>query len=358
MGISRHETQQKERQVFLDVLRVLATIAVVMMHTVSGCLNGGYDFAGWERRVKAFRALIDATSWSVPIFLIISGYLFLNPERQITWKDAIFKYCRRILFVLVLFGYSYALLELIGIVRGFEPWMITWAAWNTLRGRSWSHMWYCYLILILYAVTPLIKWFLAKVPRAVLYVIFGVLALGVSVIPYLGVMLGFATIFRIPVQGIYVFYYLIGYLWAVRKKEAKAGEGTWCLAGFCLIVLLEMASRFITGYDLDMAYGYPFTLIASLLLFNAGWALRGSVRQSAEQPKWYLRAVTFLSPLCFGIYLIHPVFLNLFYKFLKISIMDFRFYVGVPLFFLIAFVGATIATWILRKISVLKKYVL
>ena len=87
-------------------------------------------------------------------------------------------------------------------------------------------------------------------------------------------------------------------------------------------------------------------------------SMSGSIRAAAKQPKWYLCAVTFLSPLCFGIYLMHPVFLNLFYKFLKISIMDFRFYVGVPLFFLIAFLGATLATWILRKISVLRKYVL
>ena len=77
------------RQVFLDVLRVVATMAVVMMHTISGVLNGNDDFTGYERRVKAFRALVDATSVSVPLFLMISGYLFLDPKRDLSWKDAI-----------------------------------------------------------------------------------------------------------------------------------------------------------------------------------------------------------------------------------------------------------------------------
>ena len=359
-------SKQQNRQDFLDVLRVVATMAVVMMHTISGTLYGYFDMRGYERRVNAFEALVDATSWSVPVFLIISGYLFLNPERKVTWKDAILKYCRRIFYVLVIFGIPYSLLELVGYLRCFEWWMVPRAIYNTAMGRSWSHMWYCYLILILYAVTPLIKAFLAKAPKAVIFVLMGILVLGISIVPYFEVLHGAGRILSIPVQGIYVFYYLCGYVWATRKRKPGKREGAWCLIGFLAVLILEMGSRFLDGYDVNMAYGYPLTLLAALLLFDACWVFQKQAEEKKSRGEmmpekrwgWALRLCRRLNPLCFGIYLIHPAFLNLFNKIFRISIMNFRFYVGVPLFFGIAFFGAALSTWILRLIPPVRKYVL
>lgn len=367
--------KENTRQLFLDVLRIAATLAVVMMHTVSGVLNGYFDMRGYERRVKAFQALIDATSWSVPIFLMISGFLFLDPDRRMTWKDALFKYCRRIFLTLVLFGIPYSLLELVGYLRYFEWWMVPRAIKNTAMGRSWSHMWYLYLILILYAVTPLIKKVLERLPRRVLYGGMAVLLLGCGVLPYVEMLLKTERMIRLPEQGIYVFYYLCGYLFAIRKAsgekkertengelqdpegQSRKAEKTCCLVGFVLILLLEMGSRFLPGYEVIMAYGYPPTVLAALLLFDAGWVISREKRQEkvSERVSSFLKKN---SALCFGIYLIHPAFLNLFYKILKISIMNFRFYVGVPLFFGIALLGSGIATWVLRLIPPLRKYVL
>lgn len=375
------------RQVFLDVLRVFATMAVVMMHTISGVLNGNYDFTGYERRVKAFRALVDATSVSVPLFLMISGYLFLNPDKKISWKDAILKYCRRILLALLFFGVPFAFLEIFRYVGKFEWWMIPHSFWYTATGRSWAHLWYLYLILILYAGTPLLKWFLEKAP-ALICVVMAALALGVSLLPFCEVLMGASRIIGIPTQGIYLFYYLCGYLFAVRKKAPGRAEGVLCLVGSVVILALEMGSRFIEGYDVDMAYGYPLTLIATVLLFDAAWTFEwlkrreeashakgegkgesGNEAKSADEGKGWndvktakrglaLKLTLWLSPLCFGIYLIHPVFLNFFYKYKNVSIMNYRFYVGVPLFFGIAFVGSVIGTWVLRLIPPLRRYVL
>lgn len=358
------ETQKKQtdRQVFLDVLRVTATIAVVMMHTVSGVLYGYFDMNGYERRIKAFRAIIDATSWSVPIFLIVSGYLLLNPKKRITWKDTFLKYCRRIILVLILFGIPYAVLELVGYLHTFEWWMIPRGIKNTAMGRSWSHMWYCYLILILYLVTPLLKWILQKVPKAAVYAVMAILALGVSILPYIEVLFVWPRFLAIPDQGIYLFYFLCGYLWSVTEHRPNKKEGIACLSLFFVILLLEMGSRFVEGYELDMAYGYPPTLLAALLLFHACWTFQklAAQRSKAEAgtSAFLLKVVAFMNPLCFGIYLIHPAFLNLFYKILKISIMNFRFYWGTPLFFCIAFFGAAFSTWVLRLIPPMRKYVL
>lgn len=366
--------KHKSRQVFLDALRVAATMAVVMMHTISGVLNGNYDFTGYERRVRAFRAMIDATAWSVPVFLMISGYLFLRTEKQVTWKDAIFKYCRRIALALVIFGIPFALLELVGTARSFSMDMIPKAVVAVATMRGWAHMWYLYLILVLYAVTPFIKWFLGKVPRWVTYALLGILALGASVAPFFEVLFGASRMIALPSTAIYLFYYLCGYAFTLREKTAVKAEGWMAFIGFLVMMGAQMGSRML-GVTMDQAYGYLPTVLSALLLFDAGWAWEmgaargevpdgvvseGAVSGSGTQRQGgrFLPVVLWLSPLCFGIYLIHPVFLNLFYKFLHLSIMNFRFYIGVPLFFMIAFCGSVIGSFLMRLIPPLRKYVL
>ena len=344
-------------QVFLDVLRVAATLAVVLMHTVTGVRDGYFDLSDQKLVLNIFNALIDVTSWCVPIFLMISGYLFLNPERKITWEAAIFRFCRRIVLALAIFGIPYALLEIVGYLGYFEWFMLPMAVKHVLRGHSWSHMWYLYLILILYAVTPLMKWLLEKLPRAAVYGVMAVLALGVGVIPFIETLCSVKDGFALPLDGIYPFYYLCGYVYATRKKKPGKQEGTASLLLFVIVLLIQIGCRFMEGYHVDMAYGYPLTILAAIFLFDYGWVREKKRNRKAESGRWR-KAISWLCPLCFGIYLIHPIFLNFFYKFLKISIMDFRLFVGIVAFFVVTLAGSVAGTWLLRKIPFLRKYVL
>ncbi|MBE5864064.1 MAG: acyltransferase [Lachnospiraceae bacterium] len=344
-------------QVFLDVLRVAATLAVVLMHTVTGVRDGYFDLSDQKLVLSIFNALIDVTSWCVPIFLMISGYLFLNPERKITWEAAIFRFCRRIVLALAIFGIPYALLEIVGYLGYFEWFMLPMAVKHVLRGHSWSHMWYLYLILILYAVTPLMKWLLEKLPRAWVLGVMAALALGVGVIPFIEALLGVKDGFALPLDGIYPFYYLCGYVFVTRKKEPRRWEGMLSAVLFGVVLLIQIGCRFIEGYHVDMAYSYPLTILAAIFLFDFGWAREKSGKRKAEGSR-LRKMISQLCPLCFGIYLIHPVFLNFFYKFLKITILDFRFYVGILGFFFVTLVGSVTGTWLLRKIPFFKKYVL
>ena len=158
----------KKREIFLDQLRVAATCAVVMLHTVTGVMDHT-DMSVYPLEKKVFLVVLDLICWCVPVFLIISGYLFLNPERNLNMKKMLTKYCRRILLALFLFGVPYACLEQIAAERRSGVDMVGKAFLMVLRGESWSHMWYLYLILVLYLLTPLIRLLLRYLPRPVLY---------------------------------------------------------------------------------------------------------------------------------------------------------------------------------------------
>lgn len=58
--------------------------------------------------------------------------------------------------------------------------------------------------------------------------------------------------------------------------------------------------------------------------------------------------------LCFCVYLIHPVFINFMYKFIKITPLNIKIIpIGIVMFFLIFVIVSFMSSWILNKIPIL-----
>lgn len=358
----------KDREVFLDKLKVAAACAVVLLHTITGVLDTS-DMSGYPMEEKIFLILVDASSWCVPVFLMISGYLFLDPGHTVSAGRMLTKYCRRVFLALFLFGVPYACLELIATEGGFRRGMPGEAVLMVLQGKSWSHMWYLYLIFFLYLLTPGLKWVLSHIPKPASAAVCGFLLADCSILPFLFRFLEIERKPFLPEEGIYLFYYICGYFFAERrvgdremsekKKSAEEagsrdGKTGWLLAAFLLLVLAVMVcSRLSAEYHVQMGYNYPLTLILAVTLFAGGF--RGERRAPAQAGgvPWAK-----LADISFAVYLVHPVFLNLAYKFLHITPLSFLPGVSLPLFFLGTLLLSAAAAWLLKKMPPLGKYVL
>ena len=393
------------RKQFLDVLRVLATCAVVLMHVLTGATDVT-DASIMPEYRSLLLSVMDLVTWCVPIFLMISGYLFLNPERTLTYPVMIKKYCRRIALAILLFGVPYAASELVVAERTFRVMMIPEALKMTLTGHTWSHMWYLYLILFLYLITPLLKKVLRVLPVWGVAAVMAVIFLGSSVAPFLNKVLDVNSIPVLPDGGVYFLYYLCGYLFAVREvcvdkgRDAggqmvesgsgrSAGENTeWCgetqnvesrawnvwLIAAAVLIMGMILSRTLAGFSIQMAYNYPFTVLLAVLLFAAGWNGGGDGAALAAREKDRIHRISWqeAGALSFAVYLVHPVYVNLLYKFVKITPFTVLEQCGVQsvaagqavlilllaAFCLVVLALATATAWVLRKIPVLRKYVL
>ncbi len=362
----------KERAIFLDRLRVAATCAVVMLHTVTGAMDIT-DMSLYPAQHRVFYAMIDVIGWCVPIFLMISGYLFLNPAREIGMRRMLTKYCRRILLALFGFGVPYALLEQIATERSFRPDMVGRGFLMVLRGESWSHMWYLYWILFLYLLTPAIRWILARVPRWTVYVVLSLLLAVCSLLPCLCRLLGLEWADRLPEEGIYFFYYVCGYLFVTGIPADCSGQeqvGAFGNSGKAehhlrtsrkgtilqvLAVLLAVGmgyGKLSGGITLVMAYNYPLTVLLALLIFSGAKLSRRKASQRGEA------SLKRLGQLSFAVYLVHPVFLNLAYKFLHVTPLSFGLGISLPLFFLGTLFLAGGTAWVLYQIPLLRRYVI
>lgn len=376
------------RKQFLDVLRVLATCAVVLMHILTGATDVTDASIVPEYR-SLLLSVMDLVTWCVPIFLLISGYLFLNPERTLTYTVMIKKYCRRIALAILLFGVPYAASELVVAEQTFRIMMIPEALKMTLTGHTWSHMWYLYLILFLYLITPLLKKVLRVLPVWGVAAVMALIFLGSSVAPFLNKVLDVNSIPVLPDGGVYFLYYLCGYFFAVREVCVDKGRNVWLTAA-TVLALGMILSRTLVGFSIQMAYNYPFTVLLSVLLFaagqNGGWRAAApdaspvadtpgvDISTAGEELERLKHRIPWqeAGALSFAVYLVHPVYVNLLYKFVKITPFTVLEQCGVQsvaagqvvlilllaAFCLVVLALATATAWVLRKIPVLRKYVL
>ena len=346
------KTTSIKRESFLDILRVAATCVVVLLHTLTGAVDA-VDIRQYQVERTVFLVMMDMITWCVPVFVLISGYLFLNPLRKISFFQMLKKYCRRILLALFIFGVPYAVLEQILRERTFRVSMLGQGFLNVLRGESWSHMWYLYMILLLYFLTPALKWLLVRLPKACVYALLAALFVFSSLLPFLNKLLGM-ELPVLPDGGIYFFYYICGYLFACNSLQEKehlpACRGK--LFGIFILLLGMALSRIVWDFSVQMAYNYPFIVFLSLLIFSVGMGKK--VQLAQETASVWGR----LGEMCFAVYLVHPVFINFVYKFLDISLLDFPIGLSLPIFFVGILLLAVIAAGVLCKIPILKKYVL
>ena len=136
----------KGRNTTVDVLRVLAGLMVIGIHTsgeyvLEGVAEGANFIAGlcWEAVVQP----------AVPLFVIISGAFVLG--RNETWGDF---YRKRIPRLLVLLAFWLPFYWLWLWLKGDDIGSYLAGFW---QGRSFVHLWYVVMLLGLYAVVPLLN---------------------------------------------------------------------------------------------------------------------------------------------------------------------------------------------------------
>lgn len=344
-----NRTMLRDRKAFLDLLRIIATCAVVMLHTITG-IKDTTDMSPYPTQFKVFLIIMDLTTWCVPIFIMISGFLFLNPDKKLSYGQIICKYCRRILLALLIFGVPYSCLELIIAEHSFRPGMIVEGFVMVCRGQSWSHMWYLYLVLFLYIITPPLKWILAHIPTRTIYVLLAFIFVFGSIFPFVKKWFELENMIALPDEAIYIFYYLYGYLFSVTEQKSSSSIKIPCVLTLLLVTVMA-AIRLTVKDSVQLPYNYPFTVPFSLLIFY--------IAMKTEN-LWKKHSFTLskLGALCFTIYLIHPVFINIVYKLLHISLLDYPLAFSVPIVFAGVLILSIPTALLIRKLPLMKKYVL
>ena len=338
------ESNQKKICInYLDLLRFIAISAVILLHVVSG-ISGTIPEQMTDTQLRIYETIKYICTIGVPLFFMISGVLFLAPDKQLSLKLLFQKYLRRIVLALVLFGTFFALLELIMVNHSFDISYLGKAFLNMLSGNSWAHMWYLYALIGLYLFLPVMKAFAIQTDKQTYRYVLILLFLVGSVLPFVENLFHFKTGIIFPTAGIYLFYYLCGYYIHTYMKKTASARNIALVILF--IIYFSIILNGLLKLNLDFSYDSPFVVVMSLAVFYLA---------SSCQKEWHL--CSRLRDYYFGMYLVHTVFLNLAYKLFHITPLLFGGYILLPLFFLGTFILSMIAAWIMKKIPLIGKYV-
>lgn len=277
-----------------DVLRVLATVAVVWLHVSAYAVlyNEPSTFAWWVGNVSD-----AAVRWCVPVFVLISGALLLAPRNE-TPLEFYRKRLNRLLVPLLFWSALYVALKLAsGRITPAE------AARSFCYGRPHYHLWYLYIAFGLYLFTPPLRCLLGYMSlrgRAIVTsTIVALSVAGTAVAYFRGWDIPFFALF-LPYSG----YHLLGYHLAQRPFPASA-RTLWMLL-LASIVATALASR------LYGQYAYAYVGVPVLIMSAAVYSL-GLKLPSPTPPLHPLlaRSVAQLSRATLGVYLVHPLFLEI-----------------------------------------------
>lgn len=331
-----------DRIVYLDLIRILATFGVITLHVYSaeyisadvGCFNW-YIAAIGDSLVR----------WSVPLFVMISGALFLHPDKKITFQTLIRKYVLRLLLIYIF-------------------WNLAYSAFHSMRyfihGREWCsslltpyfHLWYLPMLIGVYLLIPILRKIAAEKKLLRVTLILWIIYLtgcfcGFNKIPQVGILFSENSIVG------YAGYYLLGYHisnYKITKKQARWSYILGILGAFICI-----------GGNIFMSYAKAKsdeTFLNGLGPHNVAMASALFIFIKQITPKIENKVIKFVEYVrkdLFGIYLTHALWLFV-AKTTHISHCC-NVLITLPLITIAVFVLSLYTTKIIRRIPYFRKVV-
>jgi surface polysaccharide O-acyltransferase-like enzyme len=290
-------SDKTRRIAWIDRARAFGAVSIVLLHVlVSANIAFEQDIV---HQLSYAAVSIVFTRWAVPAFFMLSGYLLLKPDREVSLPKALGR-AKRMAIVLATFGYAFALMEEFVVCRAagtLGPQIIWRAALDVLEGRSWDHLWYVYAQLFVYLAEPAVLAFRKRCGERGLAALVAVLFIAVLVVP---------TILGIEAPNFLIgltCFCLGGLLDCLELGPVLGVVGVGSLATMLYVSLTSVLAG--TG-DAGYIFLQGSFLAAAYAVFVLG-ALRRLTPEGAEDS----RALSELSRESFGIYVIHPFYVHL-----------------------------------------------
>ncbi len=330
--------------IWTNNLRVLATISVILLH-VSGQILIQYgkvsDFVWWTGNLYD-----SAVRFCVPVFVMLTGALLLPKAYEI--REFLKKRFLRIMLPFLFWSFVYIVFTYyVKLSPNHEMSTLEITKWSLdlLRSGSSPHLWYIYMIIGIYLITPILSiWAQNCKENEILYfLIIWLLALILNQ----PILEKYITDIDLSYFSDFIGYLVLGYYLSVKTfKYSKVTINITAILLIIMGVIITIAGTYYLtlsdGKFNQYFYGYMTlnTLMVSIGIFVV--FKNSNTTQSSK-------IIDIISKYSYGIYLVH--ILVLFYL-SKIGI-DFSLInpiFSIPLTTLLCLLFSTLIVYIVNKL--------
>lgn len=353
--MAKNNTTQKtprQRDIALDILRVAATVAVVMLHVANQHFRESFPGYQWVVRMS-YDAIVR---WCVPVFLMISGALFLNPDRKISLKHLYGKNLLRIVVAFFVWSYIYSYSNI-----NAGPWQKSFS----LLMKGPSHLWFVKMLVGIYIAVPLLRAITVRRSIARYFII--VAAITTFVIPFVldlckqyynlttvSVVQRFYDSLYINITAGYSAYFVLGhYLYTYRPGLRL--RCMFYLFGIVALIVILTATPLCshhTGKPVNWFVNYLTPTVMALSAAVFVWVTSYPRNLGNRYNNWISKA----SRMCFGVYLVHVLLMRTASQY-HIDTVTMNPLYFIPLYTIVIFCAAYVISFLLNKIPYLNRYI-
>lgn len=290
-----------KRDYNIDTLRTIAAILVIIIHVTSYEINSSIILNDFSFNFWISNILNSFSRICVPVFLIISGMYLLKSETK-SLKDFYIKRFKKIFFPFLFWMIIYLFIRF--LVKNEN---ILTIIKSVFFGFPYYHLWYFYVLIGLYLITPFLKLILNNtdyLKQRYIIVFLFILSILNSIYNSIINCSSFIGIWFLDYLG----FFSLGFVIATKYFEIKQFK---LILSYIInsIILVFLNFFFIKEYNNQFFYNFlnPFVIIASIsiVVFFKNYELKKNVFSKYANHT-------------FGIYLIHALILDLINYFVKI----------------------------------------
>lgn len=305
------ERDRKNYIAYADIARIAAAFAVVLLHVAGARLISvpiGSEEFFWA-------AFFDcAMRWSVPLFVMLSGMLFLNKEKQIRIKTIYTKNILRMVTAFIFWSYVYNVYTAYAETRVIAH-ALKLAFFRIPQGAM--HTWFLFVIVGLYIVLPFVKRMTENMTKSeaeyfiILSIILTFLPKTLSSFEFFEPLLSYINKFEINYAAGYVGLFVAGWYIDTFSHGRLFRLGVYCagMFGFIYMFWTTVYFSFERGVIADEFMSFKslsafLMAFAVMLLLKSMYADKSFKRRTNSNLAYY-------SKYTFGIYLVHELILNI-----------------------------------------------
>lgn len=294
----------RESTAWLDLARIVAITAVVLVHVIAPIVTGRWAVegsAGWWTG----NAIDSALRWCVPVFVMISGALLLDPRRIERPRRFYARRMSRIGVPLIVWTLLYL---------GFRRWWLGQdlslgdATRTVLAGSPFLQLYFLYVLVGLYAIAPFLKVVIRHTTRrmqaGLAAVLIGFGAVDQVADTLAGVGGSSAATRFLPFAGYFVAGWVLRDI-ALTPQRVRAAAGVFTVSVVATGALVG-AVTVPEGWGPPGRYLYGYLSPTVVAMSLAAFLL---FRTLAERARRHADRLGSAAGITFGIFLVHPLVL-------------------------------------------------
>ncbi len=353
---------QKERIAYLDLVRIIAGILVIMVHISAQQIEDLPVSSMAFAITNAFNCLSFS---GVALFVMISGALALRPERETDLKTLLL---HRTLHFFVLYYIWKAIYQIVTILEKGESLTVDSikndVVLSLIQQRGYYHLWFLPMLAIIYMMVPLMKKALAEKKLCQYFLtVFFVVALFVPTLLHYDFKFKYLLKDFFAYNDFYLFrgylgYFVLGHYlhnWradiTVKKRTLLYVAGGFCFLLACVLGTIDAHTAGQPSQHMNTPFAAT-TFFTATALFVAGQSVDGKISASVKAKKIF----GFLAGTVFGVYLLHPLAI-LFWESVGLTTSLCTPILSIPLLTVCTAVLSVAAAALLLKVPVLRKLV-